>query len=68
MKRLRTLLVAVLATGALAAALFAATASADYGPGAVYQVEISANAQVKSTAIAVPDSRKMPKIVYAFRA
>src|SRR5438874_11228849 len=45
MKRLNRLLVALLATGAMTAALFAATASADYGPGAVYQVEISANAQ-----------------------
>ena len=45
MKRLRRLLVALLAMGALTAALFAASASAEYGPGAVYQVEISANAQ-----------------------
>src|SRR5436190_14607685 len=45
MKRLNRLLVALLATGALTAGLFAATASAEYGPGAVYQVEISANAQ-----------------------
>jgi hypothetical protein len=45
MKRLRRLLVALLAMGALTAALFAATGSAEYGPGAVYQVEISANAQ-----------------------
>ena len=45
MKRLRRLFVALLATGALTAALFAATAAADYGSGAVYQVEISANAQ-----------------------
>ncbi len=45
MTRLRRLLVALLAMGALTAALFAATASAEYGPGAVYQVEISANAQ-----------------------
>jgi hypothetical protein len=44
MKRIRRLLVALVATGALTAAVFAATASADYGPGAVYQVEISANA------------------------
>ena len=40
MKRLG-LTVALLAA---AAAVFAAVASADYGPGAVYQVEISANA------------------------
>lgn len=45
MKRLSSLLVAVVAAGALTAALFAASASAEYGPGAVYQVEISANAQ-----------------------
>jgi hypothetical protein len=45
MKRLRRLLVALLAMGALTAALFATTASADYGAGSVYQVEISANAQ-----------------------
>jgi hypothetical protein len=45
MKRLRKVLVSLVATGALTAALFAATASADYGPGSVYQVEISANAQ-----------------------
>jgi hypothetical protein len=45
MKRMRRLLVALIATGALTAAVFAATASAEYGPGAVYQVEISANAQ-----------------------
>jgi hypothetical protein len=44
MKRIRRLLVALAATGALSVVLFAATASADYGPGAVYQVEISANA------------------------
>jgi hypothetical protein len=43
MKRMRRLLVALIATGALTAAAFAATASADYGPGAVYQVAISAN-------------------------
>jgi hypothetical protein len=43
MKRIRSLLVALIATGALTAALFAPTASADYGQGAVYQVEISAN-------------------------
>jgi hypothetical protein len=46
MKRVRRLLAAPLFTGALTAAVFAATASADYGSGAVvYQVEISANAQ-----------------------
>jgi hypothetical protein len=45
MKRLNRLLVALLATGAMTAALFAATASAEYGPGAMYQVEISANSQ-----------------------
>jgi hypothetical protein len=45
MKQLRRLLVALLAAGALTAALFAATVSADYGQGAVYQVEISANSQ-----------------------
>jgi len=45
MKRVCRLLAALLVTGALTAAVFAATASADYGPGAVYQVEISANAQ-----------------------
>jgi len=44
MKRLCRLLVALLATGALTAALFATTAAADYGAGAMYQVEISANA------------------------
>jgi hypothetical protein len=44
MEGIRRLLVSLAATGALSAALFAATASADYGPGAVYQVEISANA------------------------
>jgi hypothetical protein len=46
MKRLPRMLVALVATGALAAAMFAATAgtaSADYGPGALYQVEITAN-------------------------
>src|SRR5438874_6358271 len=45
MRRMRRWLVALLVTGALTAAAFAATASAEYGPGAVYQVEISANAQ-----------------------
>jgi peptidoglycan/LPS O-acetylase OafA/YrhL len=45
MRRMRRLLAALLVTGALTAAVFAATASAEYGPGAVYQVEISANAQ-----------------------
>src|SRR5438874_9641849 len=44
MRRMRRWLVALLVTGALTAAAFAATASAEYGPGAVYQVEISANA------------------------
>ena len=44
MKRVSRLLMALVALGALTAALFATTASADYGPGAVYQVEISANA------------------------
>jgi hypothetical protein len=46
MKRLRRMLVAFVATGVLAAGLLAAIAgpaSADYGPGAVYQVEITAN-------------------------
>ncbi len=46
MKRLRRMLVVFVATGALAAGLLAAlagAASADYGPGAVYQVEITAN-------------------------
>jgi hypothetical protein len=44
MKQLRRMLLALMVTGALTAAVFAATASADYGPGAVYQVELSANA------------------------
>jgi hypothetical protein len=46
MKRLGRIAIAVVATATLAAALFAATAgpaSADYGPGAQYQIEISAN-------------------------
>src|SRR5712691_9284357 len=46
MKRLRIMLAVFAATGALAAALVAAmagAASADYGPGAMYQVEITAN-------------------------
>jgi hypothetical protein len=45
-KRLRRMLAAFLATGALATAqlvIAAGPAAADYGPGAVYQVEISAN-------------------------
>ncbi|HJQ49802.1 MAG TPA: hypothetical protein VJ838_04760 [Gaiellaceae bacterium] len=45
MKRLLSLLVALIVTGALTAVVFASTASADYGPGAMYQVEISANSQ-----------------------
>jgi hypothetical protein len=46
MKRLRIMLAVFAATGGLAAALVAAmagAASADYGPGAMYQVEITAN-------------------------
>jgi hypothetical protein len=46
MKRFRSVLAVFVATGALAAALVAAIAgpaSADYGPGALYQVEITAN-------------------------
>jgi hypothetical protein len=46
MKRLRRRLAVFVATGALAAGLLAALAggaSADYGPGALYQVEITAN-------------------------
>jgi hypothetical protein len=46
MKRLRRILGGFIATAALAAGLLVAAAgpaSADYGPGAVYQVEISAN-------------------------
>jgi hypothetical protein len=46
MKRLRRMLAVFVATGALAAGLLAALAggaSADYGPGALYQVEITAN-------------------------
>jgi hypothetical protein len=46
MKRLRRMLAVFATTGALAVGLLAATAgaaSADYGPGALYQVEITAN-------------------------
>jgi hypothetical protein len=46
MGRLRRMLAVFVATGALAAGLLVAAAgpaSADYGPGALYQVEISAN-------------------------
>jgi hypothetical protein len=46
MKRFRRMLSVFVATGALAAGLLvalAAPASADYGPGALYQVEITAN-------------------------
>jgi hypothetical protein len=46
MKRFRRTLVIFAATGALAAGLLVAgagPASADYGPGALYQVEITAN-------------------------
>jgi hypothetical protein len=46
MKRLRRILGGFIATAALAAGLLVAAtgpASADYGPGAIYQVEISAN-------------------------
>ena len=46
MKRFRRMLAVFVATGALAAGLLAALAggaSADYGPGALYQVEITAN-------------------------
>jgi hypothetical protein len=46
MKRLRKMLAVFVATGALTAGLLVATtgtASADYGPGALYQVEITSN-------------------------
>lgn len=46
MRRLRRMLAVLAAIAALAAGLFVAAAvpaSADYGPGALYQVEISAN-------------------------
>jgi hypothetical protein len=46
MNRLRSIALTVVATATLAAALLAATAgpaSAHYGPGAQYQIEISAN-------------------------
>ena len=46
MKRLRRMLIVFAATAALAAGLLAAlaaAASADYGPGALYQAEITAN-------------------------
>jgi hypothetical protein len=46
MKRLRRVLAVLVASGALAAGVLAAIAgpaSADYGPGALYQVEITSN-------------------------
>jgi hypothetical protein len=47
MQKLRRLFAVLVATGGLAAAMLAVgvgPASADYGPGAVYEIEISANA------------------------